>query len=779
MCSIIRRLTSLSNLGRYCNPKGQVLRDRSGQVATLLILLTVILLMFTLVTLNIGNVSMTSTYLSNAADSAALYLGSQLATQARQIYDSIGFKQCQATGFLSLILAAVIAIIAVVLVVTTAGAGIPAIVALYTALGPTLALMVIGAVAGAIGGAIGGAIAGTGAAQGALSGACIGAAIGGIGAGIAGLANATWSSGAIPGAASGTTALAPGAAFAPAGTAAAEAGLMPAVPMGAGGVVPTSLMGSFITPAATNVTSTLVLGALSGAGTGYNENINQSLPGDIANEFMKQMGEFSDASRLRESTFFRALSLAVDDPTRTIDYNDADKDDDRNESLLDFQRWFAERLNKIHNIEGGELVNYYLSYFLNQSCKRFQDYANVATEGDIYWDYGDWGIIANNRNGILERQDYKLAFVEEPDPQRPGQMRTVTRAIANPDGDGSVVKLLRGLWDHGIQTTFWRPGPTPEAVNQMADQINCGAYGEAGPPELAGYDEVDWVADTFRDMAGFIAALRSLPEADTISSWRNWAMFLYDEYEPDSPGTYYVQLKDHFIPILRKWKQELADIRSPLPECVMDYSGPEPFIANPPCKWGFVSGSIDANVDDDFGDAFNCLGLPGNDENQSVYELRRFVYDIRDYFLVLYDTDETYYGAMCIDDPDGHQKSCGGKNPVTYTWDDSRGHHWVRVKTVFRPPRTVKKKYGNFLMGEICICLVDHQDDSHLPGEKCHKFNANPVEVIVTRHDSSVSMGKEGFWNPFGGTITKASRVSFGIAPGGSSWVRLRRNPPH
>jgi len=85
MIKLLRKITSLNNLS-----VGTVLfRLRSetrtvpmpGQIATLLILVMVAVLVFILATVNIGNLSIQATTLSNAADSAALGLASQLASK--------------------------------------------------------------------------------------------------------------------------------------------------------------------------------------------------------------------------------------------------------------------------------------------------------------------------------------------------------------------------------------------------------------------------------------------------------------------------------------------------------------------------------------------------------------------------------------------------------------------------------------------------------------------------------------------------------------------------
>ena len=174
MLRYLEKITSLKNLSR-ARP--------SGQIATLLMLVMVGVLVMIMVTVNLGKVSNTATSLSNAADSAALYLASQLATKSTQLYQGLGneTEKCHKGGFMAMFLAIIIAIIIVVVCIMFP-AILPAMFTVVNAAGATVAstmtLMVAGALGGAVGGALGGAIAGTGVLSGAIQGAMIGAAIG-------------------------------------------------------------------------------------------------------------------------------------------------------------------------------------------------------------------------------------------------------------------------------------------------------------------------------------------------------------------------------------------------------------------------------------------------------------------------------------------------------------------------------------------------------------------------------------------------------------------------
>ena len=76
----IRKTASLKNL---------LTASCSGQIATLLTLSMVIVLIVIVATIKVGNVSNKATAISNAADSSALLLASQLSTKAYQLWDSL------------------------------------------------------------------------------------------------------------------------------------------------------------------------------------------------------------------------------------------------------------------------------------------------------------------------------------------------------------------------------------------------------------------------------------------------------------------------------------------------------------------------------------------------------------------------------------------------------------------------------------------------------------------------------------------------------------------
>lgn len=165
MLRLILRVSSLRNLsGRAWRRPGRGLRGRAGQMATFFILIIVAVIIFTMFTANLGQAAVMATNMSNAADAAALLLGSQLASQSSMHYESLGWstERCFGTGALGGVLAMVFALLATIF---TAGAGLAVVIPAASA---------AGAAGGAIGNEIVGLDAGAGALQGAISGAAIG-----------------------------------------------------------------------------------------------------------------------------------------------------------------------------------------------------------------------------------------------------------------------------------------------------------------------------------------------------------------------------------------------------------------------------------------------------------------------------------------------------------------------------------------------------------------------------------------------------------------------------
>ncbi|MDP3723314.1 MAG: pilus assembly protein TadG-related protein [Candidatus Omnitrophota bacterium] len=99
MIRLMRKLLSLAHLATT-SPR------KRGQIATFLLLLVVAVLIFALMTANLGHLSVKATQLDNAADSAALLLGSRLASKSNEMWNHLGQKRsiCKKDGLLPVFL---------------------------------------------------------------------------------------------------------------------------------------------------------------------------------------------------------------------------------------------------------------------------------------------------------------------------------------------------------------------------------------------------------------------------------------------------------------------------------------------------------------------------------------------------------------------------------------------------------------------------------------------------------------------------------------------------
>ncbi len=330
MLKAIHRSTSLSNISKP---------DLSGQIATILILMMVAVLIFVLAIVNIGKMSITATTLANAADSSALSLGSQLATKANVLYNSIpGIEKCQKSSWLGTILAIIFAIIVTVI---TYGAGWSAGYVIIAA-----------AVAGAIGGAIGAAISGTNVLTGALQGAIIGAAIGG---------------GAMMG---------------------AEIGSGSVLGSGGGGMGAALGPPTYATAAAAATASTIgaVVGIAVVAGCKlYNASVADKMSSAAIAAASKALNGLPEYERFQEGTMLQAFSLTVDDPNMVADSPDSDTDGDTSERVSAFQVWWWGRTEAYRSAAAGMKT---LTDAFKTALADFKEYELYTVYQDCSGGYG-------------------------------------------------------------------------------------------------------------------------------------------------------------------------------------------------------------------------------------------------------------------------------------------------------------------------------------------------------------------------------------------------------
>lgn len=333
----LRKISSLNNF------KSSAL---SGQIATILILIMVAMIIFILVTLNIGNVSFKATKVANTADSAALYLASIIATQAHYIYHALGdsYHYCVKGGWLGAILAFITAVI-----LTICG---------HPESWYWFALELIAACAAA--GAIGNYIA-TGTLKGAVQGAIQGAAI--------------------------------GAAFA----------------IGGGYVPSENVLVVLGTNLVTfQAIAAIALGTITTAAAIYNQSVKEKRVGENMATLSKQLNGLPEYEGTREGVFLYALGQAVDDPTMTDpdksvdcgkdpvvavqggDPLDLDNDGETNEKSSCFDYWWYNHIEDLKSTITSykDLITHFFEDYLTPFYEHTLDFLPEMDRSEIECDCG-------------------------------------------------------------------------------------------------------------------------------------------------------------------------------------------------------------------------------------------------------------------------------------------------------------------------------------------------------------------------------------------------------
>ena len=511
----LARLISLRNLTRsrrLCSP--------GGQISTLLILIMVVLIIFTLATANMGQVAMGSTTVANASDAASLNLGSQLSTKANVLWHSLGKRtsKCKRGGFLAILLSIVFAVIALTNPAIGAALGHGAVM--------------IGATAGAIGGAIGGAIiygnlkgAFIGAVQGFQIGASIGYAFQAFGARVA------------------QAPVKPGQTL-DVGTKIKNIGTDPTSITGGQGMVQgmavmpgevatiTPAMGSMIagsglvslTPAISAAGAALGMGLSAGA-TMYNAIIMDKLDSAAMAAAVKALNGLPDYTRIQQSVIFDGLTRSIDDPTMIPDTNDLDGDGITDEKVPNFMQWWEDRMDRLRKDPKMVDVQQKVSAFLTGPLTTIR--SQLAA---LY-----------ARGGLVSRQEVE-------------------------GSDGSVVALARAA--KTVETfELWEPGPNKAQLDAWYKQLDASDCDddEAGsecPPPPGIWDRVDEFNEDARDE---VAAINELLAKDSrqqvLANWGVWTGLFYDPDDPD--GDVYSKMMTE----LKDWKQEIMTAKNGLPEC--------------------------------------------------------------------------------------------------------------------------------------------------------------------------------------------------------------------
>jgi hypothetical protein len=604
----------------------------SGQIATLLILVMVIMLIFILATVNIGSTSLKTITITNAADAAGLYLASQLGSRAQQLFTALGaIEQCESVSWLDTILAVVFAI---VLVIVTVGAGAATLPALFAALGQNLVgCVVMGAIGGAAGGAVGGAIGGEDVGKSALAGASVGAAVG------AGLSI-------------GGAAMTGAEVFAPAGMM-CDAGAYLSTPVWA---APLSVMAG---------------GAVIGAAAAspmYNAYyIDNSGPYRVKKDF-KELAEalsgMPDEDRIRESTFLLAFIQSVDDPrvtshSRVVDCDgdgtrdvgdalDTDSDGDFNEEISCFQYWYYQRAEDLR-VNFGNL-RAVVDTFFNVTLANFITYA----EG-LYFNGGSLDRVAYNWSGDTNHSDGLLAV----------WARTL---------EEQNIFLYPGNTNRNIG--FWRPGDSSNVVGVTEDCPTC-------TRAQLYYDDLDWAVKLLASEITMARELQTRMSIDQLTNgWEDWIDF-FDDGNDASLSDF----RDRLAQIstlgdapdyrgMQDWRGDIANTRLALPGCI---SGPCPAnvtyqICNPSCRQPAVGPTIPGSINYDQLDEFT----PARDE---IDNIRNSLAQFRAALRQLRNDLNTVVAAR------GDASAFGGKNPATYSWTDRQGDHSITVRASFVIPR--------------------------------------------------------------------------------------------
>ncbi len=698
MNQTIRNLTSLGNFSRA--------KNASGQISTLLILLTVMMLGFVLVTANLGQISAQSTALANAADMAALQLGSQLASKANQLFLSLkncdGMSEddcdnttfytsyewggrpalCAKTGWAAVVIAAIVAIAATVLAIVTWGG--------TSALGYAAYVGLFAAIGGAVGGMAGAAIAGTNILTGALVGFGVGLSIGLMAVGgeaiIAGLGD-----------------------------------------VAAGGLTFGEIVTFLGSKAGVAALWKLAGGTLSLAFSMVPWKQYQEGLSDAGRIIAESLGKLNEPDRVRESVVYSAMSLIVDDPNQARDYGDADDDGNTIHDLVPaFFDWYVRRLDRLKDIQN--INSYILLPFIDGPMTTYRNFAYSAYAGWEYLWYGPNATGVAHEPGFLESADYRFYFMDE----------TGSEALVdNAGNDGFLVDAFRDLEAVGRNISFWAPGPTAAQIQAAADA------GQEDPP--AGYDQLDDMVGDLRRDVSYIQGLLMSDRDKLIKSWTQWLPYFYDERDdPANPTTVYGRLTRNLARV-QSWQHEMDGIVQHLPVCVYDPS--TGVLTNAPCIYsaGGISGSTDSD--------------PMTDEISRMYQGFEFLY----YFLsMLQGAIRSAYDQVQANMKDEYFASLGGLNPVTYIWSDKRGTHSVVVELGdYQIPTIQSVDHGNWFSGSTCSELFYFSNDQNTHG--CSPPHCNQAWVKITRYGGSSPMGFLGRWNPFGPNwgISKAAEAYY------------------
>ncbi len=689
MLSNFNKTLSLNQLFKY-NPK--------GQIATVLILMIVAVLIAILVTVNLGQVSLTATNLANSADSAALLLASQLATQSTQLYKAVGgYKECKKGGWASIIFAIVLAVIVIVIIIVSWGTATAPALGAWLGVAQGTALIVGGAIGGAIGGGIGAAYQGTSVAQGVFQGAAIGAMMG-YGAG--GIVGAEFGAGA--------------------GAAATSA----------------EGLGTFsgLAPAATLGTEATAMGILGLSATIYNADVASQNQASAFSAAAKILSGLPQYHRIRESVFLNVFGQTVDDPNKEPDVDDLDVDGEVDDKISHFLNWWESRVKELKRVV--PILESLTKTFVQSTLPAFKDYLLEAAVGAIIQETIDDTLTDVVSPGLLVRYE---SIYPKYDGWPPG--------LIYAEDDGKLVWFARTIErESGIDVSFWKPGTPSEAAADYLDEIDA---------MVSQFKDSIALIDDYISLEDYVITRLAV-------NFESWANYFYDPTSTWTLGSTTAQKDIYDVfqnavkPGLTSWVNEIKRVRSLLPECSkgrLVYTGGDPAwecqeclpppvvcpkeclltsgvgVQEPPCMF---------NKDDlEEGGTLDTTFL--EHINQLIGEVDSYNAGLEPHLAAI----QAYYENMKAT-LDSVSTSIGGVNPAVYDWTDSRGEHNITVQVSnYTVASTKNTSSGGWLKKESCIELVNYND---LVGDN--------TWVKVTRKDPAgtkeIGSGiKFGVWNPF------------------------------
>lgn len=716
-----RRIRHLTSFNNFRSDKLE-----SGQIATVMILFMIVLLVFVLVTVNIGNVSFQGTLISQAADAGALALGSGLATKARAIADALrdecgsATRCCKKTGAAAGVFAFIAALIVAIASCISGCVAMPLLIAVCMA-------------AGAAGGAIGASYAGTdmaqGVAMGAIIGACVGMAAGGIGGAMISGGSEAMMGGVV---------------------------VMETAPIVAGA-------------------GTAMLGVMGTAASLYNAYNADQMYIDAFAEVSKKLNALNERDRYREGAFMAALSVVVDDPNKVKDDRDLDDDGNTAELASAFLNFWD---NRIDNIRAQTAVmTPVVVQFIEGPLRNFRDFVNGAITGtDTTFTLWPSGTYTHHTPGLLERRDYIYDASDTP-------------IAGTTDGPiATFLRGVYPTWtfnyadpDTGTVSPVFVPGPTPAEITAWYDDP-CGDVSETEicPPPPAGFDYVDSLYEDFRQWLAFGNGILEDIDYSAIA-WDNWKDILYNPEDPSDVTTFYGAL-DRYITMMTDIQTQFPAVVNSYPPCLDGYfpAGTESWsptgmewqnqpaglscgncgdpcpwdctcdcYRNPPCRiiwWAGDGFSVDR---DKFDELWGGGMTPG--AVTGFMELSNNLQQFRNDILMWYGWIESMRTTPEI-------LAWGGYPNCEYHWTDTRGEHAIQVAAgAFRIARIKVSKHGNWLKGKVCQNLRDYQDEDR-------------AWIRVTRQDGNrQALGGWGLWNPFNRPLSRRSFAEYSY-----DFVRLK-----